>query len=71
MVKFMEHDTHGRLYFLADDMGAVWLGGWRLLEDAERALEAAEACNWCPEEMGLWAVDVPLDEAGRVEGVTA
>lgn len=52
------------VYFLADDMGHVWLGGWYSKETAEERLEQAEACDWDADRVDC-SVDVQLDEAGE------
>lgn len=52
------------LYFLADDMGQVWLGGWRSEEVAQERFEQAEECNWDSDCMDC-EVDVEmLDDNG-------
>jgi hypothetical protein len=47
------------IYFLADDLGQIWLGGWFDRSVAEDRLQQAEACNWSAEQMDC-SVDVAL-----------
>lgn len=53
------------VYFLADSMGLVWLGGWYSKETAEERLEQAKASGWDADQVDC-SVDVQLDEAGGV-----
>lgn len=48
------------LFFLADDMGMPWAGGWRSEEAAEQALEAAEACDWDASQFAPPPIDVEV-----------
>jgi hypothetical protein len=47
------------LYFLADDLGQVWLGGWRSREVAQLRLEQAEACDWDADQIDC-SVDLQM-----------
>ena len=65
MIREIQHEGKP-LYFLADGMGQVWLGGWWSREVAEDRLAQAEACDWEPNGMDC-AVDVEmLDSDGRL-----
>lgn len=52
------------VYYLADDLGLVWLGGWWDLATARNRLQQAESCDWVPEQMDC-SVDVALGEGGE------
>lgn len=52
------------LFFLANEFGEVWLGGWRSRAVAEARLEQAEECDWDSSAMDC-SVDIAmLDDNG-------
>lgn len=58
-IRYVEADGR-KIYFLADDFGQVWLGGWFSLETAEERLRQAQECGWTPEEMDC-SVEVDVE----------
>jgi len=63
MVRFINYKG-SPLYFLADDMGMVWMGGWRSEEVANERLEQAESCDWDSDCMNCEVEIEMLDSNG-------
>jgi len=58
-IRYVEATSGHKVYFLADDQGEIWLGGWLKMETAEERLRQAEDCDWDPDQMNC-SIDVNM-----------
>ena len=65
MIHYKDFDDC-RLYYIACNDGAVWLGGWRDRAVAEAQHENAEAAEWDEDKINIAMPDALLDESGHV-----
>lgn len=63
MAQIREIEHQGQpLYFIADDQGQPWLGGWRSKQVAEERYNQGEACDWDADQIDC-SVDVEIEDA--------